>query len=31
VQYDTVTAGLEPSAVDRLLAEAAALLPLVRS
>jgi hypothetical protein len=30
VQYDTVTAGLEPSAVDRLLDEATALLPLVR-
>jgi neutral ceramidase len=30
VQYDTVTAGLEHSAVDRLLDEAAALLPLVR-
>jgi hypothetical protein len=29
-QYDTVTAGLEPGAVDRLLDEAAALLPLVR-
>jgi hypothetical protein len=31
VQYDTVTAGLEPSAVDRMLDEAAALLPLVRA
>ena len=31
VQYDTVTAGLEPSAVDQMLIEAAALLPLVRS
>ena len=30
VQYDTVTAGLEHSAVDRMLDEAAALLPLVR-
>jgi hypothetical protein len=30
-QYDTVTAGLEPGAVDRLLDEAAALLPLVRN
>jgi hypothetical protein len=30
VQYDTVTAGLEPGAVDRLLDEAARLLPLVR-
>ncbi len=29
-QYDTVTAGLEPGAVDRLLDEAARLLPLVR-
>ncbi|MFZ4810743.1 MAG: hypothetical protein ACOYL9_05305 [Ilumatobacteraceae bacterium] len=30
-QYDTVTAGLEPAAVDRMLDEAAALLPLVRA
>jgi hypothetical protein len=30
VQYDTVTAGLEPGAVDRLLDEATQLLPLVR-
>jgi hypothetical protein len=29
-QYDTVTAGLEPGAVDRLLDEAAQLLPSVR-
>jgi hypothetical protein len=29
-QYDTVTAGLEPSAVDRMLDEAAAMLPHVR-
>ncbi|MCX6520628.1 MAG: hypothetical protein NTZ21_08190 [Actinobacteria bacterium] len=29
-QYDTVTAGLEPSAVDRMLDEAASMLPLVR-
>jgi hypothetical protein len=29
-QYDTVTAGLGPSAVDRMLDEAAAMLPLVR-
>jgi hypothetical protein len=29
-QYDTVTAGLEPGAVDRLLDEAARLLPSVR-
>jgi hypothetical protein len=29
-QYDTVTAGLEPAAVDRLLDEAARMLPLVR-
>jgi hypothetical protein len=30
LHYDTVTAGLEPSAVDRMLDEATALLPLVR-
>ena len=29
-QYDTVTAGLEPSAVDQMLDEAASMLPLVR-
>jgi hypothetical protein len=29
-QYDTVTAGLEPSAVDRMLDQAAEMLPLVR-
>lgn len=29
-QYDTVTAGLEPGAVDRLLDEAARMLPTVR-
>jgi len=31
VQYDTVTAGLEPTAVDRLLDEAASMLQLVRA
>lgn len=31
VQYDTVTAGLEPTAVDRLLDEAATMLALMRS
>lgn len=31
VQYDTVTAGLEPTAVDRLLAEAASMLQAVRA
>ena len=31
VQYDTVTAGLEPTAVDRLLDEAASILELVRA
>jgi len=31
VQYDTVTAGLEPTAVDRLLDEAASILQLVRA
>ena len=31
VQYDTVTAGLEPTAVDRLLDEAASVLELVRA
>jgi len=31
VQYDTVTAGLEPTAVDRLLDEAASMLKLVRA
>jgi len=31
VQYDTVTAGLEPTAVDRLLDEAASMLKFVRA
>ena len=31
VKYDTVTAGLEPTAVDRLLDEAASILELVRA
>jgi len=31
VQYDTVTAGLEPTAVDRLLDEATSMLKLMRA